>query len=268
MLDIQWKGKIGYGDIVSPICYAHNVSHKLNTIVRLTFRWSSDAEQKIHPKDPEPLWIRASYIHEMCEKEGTRVDVCHRFRDPLDINHTNYDWDVVGKDPYHNYWYPSFPHKQLGKYVVVNSTVGNVLSLKDYGKAWKDPIADRWNYVVGIIKEQYDVVLVDYRTPVRELMTLLRNARGFVGYHGTAAWPAKFMHTPSILFADGGSLTRNAFPYASIKKDTKTLRATFEKMDDLFLQSSNLIAKAREEYQTYHPSEQFIDHLHYATEAI
>ena len=42
----------------------------------------------------------------------------------------------------------------------------------------------------------------------------------------------------------------------------------FEKMDDLFLQSSNLIAEARKGYQTYHPSQQFIDHLHYATEAI
>jgi hypothetical protein len=268
MLDIQWKGKIGYGDIVSPICYAHNVSYKLDTPVSLTFRWSSDSQQKIHPQDPEPLWIRASYIHEMCEKNGTRVDVHHRFSDPLDINHTNYDWDVVGKDPFHNYWRPSYAHKQMGKYVVVNSTTNNVVSLKDYGKPWKDPIGEGWPYVIDIIKEQYDVVIVDYRTPIRELMMLLRSARGFVGYHGTAAWPAKFMHTPSILIADGGSLTRNAFPYATIKKDVKTLRATFAKMDDMFQRSADLIAKARNDYTTYHPSQQFIDHLHYAAKTI
>jgi hypothetical protein len=263
MLDIQWKGKIGYGDIVSPICYAHNLSYKLNIPVSLTFRWSTDSEHKIHPNDPEPLWMRASYIFEMCEKKNTRVVMSHRFSDPLDINHTNYDWDVVGTDVFHNYWYPSFPHRKLGRYVVVNPTTNNLMSLKQYGKPWKDPIADRWPYVIDIIKEQYDVVVVDYRTPIKELMLLLRDARGFVGYHGTAAWPAKFTHTPSILFADGGSLTRNAFAYATIKKNTQTLRATFAKIDQLFDMSADLISGVREQYQTYYPSPQLVDHLDY-----
>ena len=51
------------------------------------------------------------------------------------------------------------------------------------------------------------------------MIQLLQRARGFVGYHGTAAWVARFLHTPSVLFADGGSLTRNAFFYADIHKN-------------------------------------------------
>ena len=36
-VEIDWKGKIGYGDIVSPICYAHNVAQKNTCDVDLNF---------------------------------------------------------------------------------------------------------------------------------------------------------------------------------------------------------------------------------------
>lgn len=267
MIDIQWKGKIGYGDIVSPICYAHNVSYKLRVPVHLTFRWDHGYDHKIDPSDPEPLWQRASFIDMLCEKEGTDVVVRHKFNSPLKINHSNYDWEVLRKDRLHNYWYPApKPHDKDANLIVINSTVGNKVSLQDYGKPWKDPIADKWEYVTDLIKQRYRVEIVDYRTPIRELVFLLKRAKGFVGYHGTAAWVAKFLHTPSVIFAEGGSLTRNAFPYATVIRDTTSLRETIGNIEEHLEASSKSIIETIGYYdEEYYPSLQFIDHLQHDT---
>jgi hypothetical protein len=259
MINIEWKGKIGYGDIVSPICYAHNLSYKLQTGVNLTFRWQHDAMQKTHPADPETLWGRANYIHDLCEKKGTDVNIYHTFETPLKVNHINYDWDVVGKDIYHNYWMPQkFNDGSLSDTILVNSTMNNVMSLEKYGKGWKDPLANQWQTVIDSLSEKYTVRIVDYRTPIEKLTRLLQKSKGFIGYHGTAAWVAKFTHTPSIIFANGGSLTRNAFPYAKIFKTDTAFKAALESVETHFLESEVSSFKLRGDYLFYYkPSEEF-----------
>ena len=250
MIDIQWKGKIGYGDIVSPICYAHNLSYKLNTRVDLTFRWSTGPQHKIDARDPETLWERASFLSTICEKDRTDVNIIHRFDNPLDINHTNYDWDIVGKDPYHNYWVPrgQKQHRPRGL-IVVNTTEGNSVSLKDYGKEWKDPIANDWLYLTVCLKQRgYEVVTVDYRTPVRRLWDLLQYAQGFIGYHGTAAWVARLAHTPSVIFSRGGKLTSNAFFYSCVCTGPEHVDKTVENIDELFAKSQQAIDVSRDFY--------------------
>lgn len=263
MIDIQWKGKIGYGDIISPICYAHNISYKLGTKVDLTFRWAHGPLQKSHSSDPETLWGRANYINMLCDKQGTDVNVIHRFENPLDINHTNYEWDAVGGDAYHNYWQPVVKNKPSSHMLVVNSTEGNVVSLKQYGKAWKDPAAGKWHHIIEQLSKKFEVVVVDYRTPVESLIKLLREARGFIGYHGTASWPAKFMHTPSILFASGGNLTRNAFPYAFIESDIERIDTVLSNVDSYLDRSHFLDTRFQQAYKTYTPSTKLLQSLHH-----
>lgn len=263
MIDIQWKGKVGYGDIVSPICYAHNLSYKLNTQVNLTFRWAQNSLQKSHPSDPETLWQRANFINLQCQKEDTNVNVMHRFSSPLDINHTNYDWAVVGKDVFHNYWIPSTANQQLTNTVVVNSTAGNVMSLQKYGKAWKDPLAGQWQKVIDKLSKHYNIVIVDYRTPVDRLVEVLQTAHGFVGYHGTAAWVARFISTPSILFSNGGSLTRNAFAGAHIETKDDNLDLILSNPEPFFNLSKSSIEKNKAAYALYTPSENFQRSLTY-----
>ena len=264
MIDIQWKGKVGYGDIVSPICYAHNVSNKLQVPVNLTFRWEHGPDHKIDPNDPETLWERACYIERMCYKGSTNVTVFHKFKNPLDINHTSYDWGIVGKDSLHNYWFPKKPNKPVSNLIVVNSTQGNSLSLKDYGKEWKDPAAPFWPDIIKKIKQKgFDVEIVDYRTPIDHLINILRYARGFVGYHGTAAWPAKFMHVPSILFANGGSLTSTSFCYAVVEKHASQWESTIDILEAHLDISSQKIEETKKRYKTYMPDKRFLGHLVY-----
>lgn len=129
--------------------------------------------------------------------------------------------------------------------------------MKQYGKAWKDPMAGQWHKVIDKLSKKYSVRVVDYRTPVEKLHILLQRARGFVGYHGTAAWPAKFMHTPSILFATGGSLTRNAFPYAQIESTLDNMDTILDNPEPWFVRGEQMIKRSIEQYQLYMPSEQF-----------
>ena len=262
MIDIQWKGKVGYGDIVSPICYAHNVSNKLQIPVNLTFRWDYGPERKIHPHDPEALWERACIIERMCYRGSTNVTVFHKFKHPLNINHTSYDWDIVGKDSLHNYWFPKTANKCSSNLIVVNSTEGNSQSLNDYGKPWKDPISYLWPDVVERLKQNgFDIEVVDYRTPTQYLLNILKTARGFVGYHGTAAWPAKFMHVPSILFADGGSLTSTSFCYAVVEKDVSQWKNIIDNLEHFLNKSLRKIEETKKKYKTYMPDRRFLGHL-------
>ena len=58
-LIINWKGKIGYGDIISPISYAANMADKNRTDVILRFHWKQSQPEKYKPEDKETIqdWI-------------------------------------------------------------------------------------------------------------------------------------------------------------------------------------------------------------------
>jgi hypothetical protein len=254
MLDIQWKGKIGYGDIVSPICYAHNVSFKYQIPVTLTFRWEWGFGRKIHPSDPEQLWLRASYLFSKAFKKNTNVTLINKFKNPLDCNHTGYIWEDVADDKFHNYWITSFKRKAKKGVIVVNSTEGNIVSLKDYGKSWKDPVGPNWRNIISELKKNYRVYTVDYRTPIDTLCNLLIHSECFIGYHGTAAWIAKYLETPSIIYSAGGTLTKNSFHSSIIipkYKGTEFLKDNL----NTFIQNARLnIESDRESYKKYKPT--------------
>ncbi len=263
MIDIQWKGKIGYGDIVSPICYAHNISHKLNTKVNLTFRWDSGPLHLIHPKDPEPLWVRASYLFMHCRKSKTDVTLQHKFDNPLDINHSNYDWDIVSSDPFHNVWFPDerFARSVRNNVFVVNSTEGNYQTLEQYKKGWKDPVASGWPDVVKALQKRGEVFVVDYRTPIETLCAQLKTATCFIGYHGTAAWVARFLQVPSIIYSQGKSLTRTSFSSAVLKQQYEGADTLVEQLDDMIVRARLLVKDQQQQYTKYMPSMKLIRSL-------
>lgn len=254
MLDIQWKGKIGYGDIVSPICYAHNISYKLKIPVNLTFRWEWGHGRKIHPSDPEQLWIRANYLFGKAYKKDTNVTLIHKFRDPLDCNHTGYVWDDVADDKFHNFWPSTFKRTPKPGVIVVNSTEGNVISLANYGKSWKDPVADHWKEIVDGLKKDYDVHVVDYRTPIDQLCNILSSAEVFIGYHGTAAWVAKFLETPSVIYSRGGNLTQNAFHSSIIIPKYLGVQSLIKNLPMYIKKARINIERDRNEYTKYVPN--------------
>lgn len=264
MINIDWKGKIGYGDIVSPICYAHNISYHLKQPVHLKFYWKWNSKFKYNNQDPETLWYRASYLFNLCNKEKTDVTLTHLFKRNLHTNHINYEWTVVGKDKFHNYWLPKKVHKAKTRLVVINSTEQNIQTLQEYGKSWKDPIASYWSDVINKISDRYEVKVVDYKTPIGELCDSLLNARGFIGYHGTAAWVARFLQTPSIIFSDGGALTKLAFFDGLVNRNKEHIDTITLNIQSHFNQLQRQIVDNRKFFVTnYRLPHETISHLYY-----
>ena len=59
-LVINWKGKIGYGDIISPISYAYNIAEKNSTDVILRFHWKDSEPLKYKERDTETCLLYTS----------------------------------------------------------------------------------------------------------------------------------------------------------------------------------------------------------------
>lgn len=214
MLTVNWRGKVGYGDIVSPICYAHNVSNKLDTKVKLVFHWNHGSSYKICEDDPETLMERASFVFDRCIKANVELE--HRYNSPLPKNfhHDNYEYT----DDLHNFWYSRERNLGYTDEIVVNGTHHNMVTMEQYGKTWKDPIGEaKWAEFVETLSKTHKVIDVSYRTPIEDLFKYMRRAKCFIGYHGTAAWVAKFTQMPMIVFSTKKSLTTSAFSHAALK---------------------------------------------------
>ena len=99
---IHWKGKIGYGDIISPICYAHNEADKRKEPVDLVFHFDHDSGTKFKDQDAETINERVDFIrdHTTPSKYPVRVDQYCNSR--MESNHTNYSDNNLS---YHNLRY-------------------------------------------------------------------------------------------------------------------------------------------------------------------
>ena len=91
-LIINWKGKIGYGDIISPISYAYNMAEKNSTDVILRFHWKDSEPVKYKEKDTETIqqWIDITNNH-MERPAFWDVKIEHVYDSALPYNHDNYD---------------------------------------------------------------------------------------------------------------------------------------------------------------------------------
>jgi hypothetical protein len=199
---IEWKGKIGYGDIVSPLCYAQNQSEITGKLVNLQFYWPHE---------------HLDYIAQnkaTCKKLVDLIDLRHVVVDHIDdsylpYNHTNYDAVPCREnDVYHNIYFPKIDIDP--KYTVVCSPIGNKQPLMDYskGKAWKDGLGFlQW------LELERNAIVVNYKTPFDELVDILSNCRYYIGYHGSVSWMARLFGLPMTIHSHDARFTQWAFPW-------------------------------------------------------
>lgn len=229
---IDWKGKIGYGDIISPICYAHNLAEKNATDVVLNFHWKQKnrEETRFKEQDPETIIDWAEYIaNNTLKPVFWDVKVNHIFDSQLPFNHTNYDDKKGHKLAFslHNMRYSRFGVHDYDnasdnyKELVFVTTTKHAQSIIEYDpkKAWKDPLGNTpgghaWPRVADICaKRGWRIMHVHYETPIQEVVKKMMKARCVIGYHGAHMWLARWLGKPMILFAKG-NLPQRAFPWA------------------------------------------------------
>ena len=99
-IEINWKGKIGYGDIISPLCYSHVLAVKNSIEVQLNMYWETSKGHLFKEKDSESLDYRQRFLFDLIEPVQPKVTLNQYFNEKLDYNHDNYD----PTSPHHNFW--------------------------------------------------------------------------------------------------------------------------------------------------------------------
>ena len=226
-LVINWKGKIGYGDIISPISYAYNMAEKNSTDVILRFHWKEKEPQKYKEKDSETIqqWIEKTN-NIIVKPPFWDVKIEHVYDSPIGYNHDNYDATDM---ELHNLRFSQYGLSDYNNAYSTYSKICFVTSIKhkqqlaeyDKGKAWKDPLAQTpsgmaWPRVADLIKKRgWDPRFVHYETPMQKCIDVMLTCRCVIGYHGAHMWIARWLGMPMIIFSKG-TLTKKAFPWAMI----------------------------------------------------
>jgi hypothetical protein len=257
---IEWKGKIGYGDIVSPISYAHNIADKNSTDVRLNFHWDYSKPTRFKESDQETIhdWI-PEIANEITPAKFFNVEINHIFNSKLNFNHTNY---VEGSNMFHNMRFAkngssdyNYSRKN-NKTIVLVTSLENKEQFKDYdrSKLWKDPIGDTpdgnaWRKVGDLIRKRgYNVVHVHYSTPIDTAIGIFKRCRGVIGYHGSLMWLARMYGCPMVIFSKG-KLTKQAFPWARVYKYWNDFE--IRNIEEEFQSSISRREQLIEEYEKY-----------------
>lgn len=231
-LVINWKGKIGYGDIVSPICYAFNIAEKNSVDVVLNFHWEAPGPTKYKPEDVQTIQEWVDFIANYTEPvKFFDVKINHIYNSNLQYNHDNYDADDISK---HNMRFSIFglndmdnAHETLQKLSLV-TTIKHKQQIKDYdkNKSWKDPVGESpngyaWPKVSTMLnKRGWDTKHIHYEMATEDCVKKMLLTRCVFGYHGAHMWLAKWLGMPMIIFSKGGkrrqNITERAFPWAVV----------------------------------------------------
>ena len=135
---INWKGKIGYGDIISPISYAYNIAEKNSTDVVLKFHWADSEPKKYKETDTETIqqWIDITN-NNIIKPAFWDVKIEHVYDSDLPYAHDNYDakdmklhnmrFSIYGMNDGNN------AYKTYNKITFVTS-IKHKQSLQEYGK--------------------------------------------------------------------------------------------------------------------------------------
>lgn len=215
---IEWKGKIGYGDIVSPICYAYNEAEKRNCDVELNFLFQKKKEDKFKEQDAETIGERIEFIKNNTNKRRIVHDVSvESYYDvicPEYFNHTNYFDNNLSL---HNLRISDkYEWKGTGDYIVLITSRKNKNKFSG-NNSWKDPYKghelDHYRKLL-LLYPDMDVHYIDYETPIEEAANLIMNCRAAITYHGSAAWLCKWIGCPMIVISSKPSWSSRIFPWA------------------------------------------------------
>ena len=201
---ILWPGKIGWGDVISPICIAARLDEPL------TFVWGRRGTP----------WARAAadFIAKNHEKP---VEV-HHVEGELVGQHSKATWD--DSDPMHNVgfaragmrWRQQERDDPDWIRFALTTPESNLEELPEH-KQWKlGNVA--WGSAARRLMEDGPggVRRVDYRTPTEDAAYIIRHADVHVGYHGNASWLARWLGIPQIVVSSRKSQTQRSFPHAVV----------------------------------------------------
>ena len=254
LVKIDWKGKIGYGDIVSPICYAHSMAQKNCCDVELIFHWPHKKGKKYKPEDPESLDQRAKHLAKIVSPVNYhQVKINHKYNSELDFNHTNYD----DSDMFHNFWHARVRNMSNSKpYIAMNTTATHQQTLEEYGgkaKTWKDPAGlIKWQQLEQeiIAKWGMEVKHVGYETPIADVIDIYRKCFMAIGYHGSTMWVARYLRCPMLIYSEK-KVTARSFQWAIVNNKLEIKDLILKNPQQLRDKSLNRLGELNGQFEQY-----------------
>jgi hypothetical protein len=234
---IQWRGTVGVGDTMQALNVCHYWSRKNKRQVRLQMNWNHGPDFLYHPDDPETIHHRMDFIHSKYF-QNDRVIVEHIFDSPnFKFRHWDYDKvrvNFVDSDIFDHgtrtqrtgAWFGAewlFAHKEFvkpKKKVVVFHHGKNA----EPPRRWKRILEyDDWQRAIHIMQgwSEYDVVELDYRTPIEIAYRQIQTCEFVVCYDGMWHWIARNFLKPMLIPSHEGITSYNT-PNAFKAKDKET----------------------------------------------
>lgn len=249
-MKIEWKGGIGYGDFVTGLGYAHNCAVKYDTDIELVIHWPHEKNYYHHPLDPESQLDRCIYIYDLFLK---KVKLRHIFNSTPWFRFLNNFHEF---NPVHGMFDLSLTTKKEN-YVLVWDSQKNSSVVGRH----KDPLNKKeWNLVKETIQDyNYDVVEVNYRMPIKEVISLMASCSGGIGYNGCIQQIFKLIHKPVITFSLRPAYNKLVLPWTTHYENV----GEFILADNLFTESSKQLRK----YQKIH-NEFILDKQDYTKEKL
>ena len=236
---INVRGTVGAGDFMYLLNVAYFRSFLLQKRITINYNWFHSEDYLYHFEDPETIIERLNYAHNFFLKDSTDVVINHVFNsEDTKLYHDFYNGYLRGGKvrefydiyPRYNEWaFRDIGAKTVPGKIVMWTQVSNSAPPRD----WKRPFdKEEWDYVKTLIELQgYNVVQIDYRTPISEVFYHISTCQCTVSYEGMWHYVAKNFHKPMIvLTADG--ITRWHTPDALIYEVDKNHRHEFHYFHD------------------------------------
>jgi hypothetical protein len=238
---ILWRGKIGYGDIVSPICYAYNESVRRDEDVELVFLYNN--LRKYKSEDSETQLERIRFIDKNTNTSDiTRsVDILAEVNTlmPDNFQHTNYTDNPVDL---HNLRFSSkYFWNGSGDHICFITPEKN----REPVVPWKNPENGYW--YKNPEKWGYPVETIHYETPIKEICETLQTAKFVFTYHGSAAWLCKWIGCPMAVFSERPRWSQKVFPWA-VANDTGSFKHSVETMQEWSIKERVAVRKRLQRY--------------------
>lgn len=228
MFVIDWDCKPGYGDIISPICYAANQAEEQNTDVKLIFHFKNRGEYTRHHEESDCtdfLEDRIRFIEKYTQPKSGSLQIEFAYHSNLGRPHTNYPESPKKTSKWHNFrladerirW--GSCQKRISDIVTIVSPTNNHDLNVPEGKLWKQtPVSNTigWHEFENQICEQarYPIAVVDYKTHLEDLVSVMRRSYFVFSYHGSAAWVARWLGCPMAVMSMKQDWSEWNFPYS------------------------------------------------------
>lgn len=246
---LEWKCTPGIGDLMYGMNVAHFKSFALQKPVDLYFNWYHGKDYLYHFEDPETIVERFEFIDKFYSKDRSEVRYHHNFNSG-DTQLYAKRYKYFKHSRYCNEWlFRENKLKEVKNKIVFWRATFNA----QVPREWKLPFENhQWKEVLHILEVKgYDVVEIDYRTPISEVFYHIATCEATLSYEGMWHYVAKNFNKPMIIVSNEPITTYHT-PYAyryfrneSKKYDTAFAAKDFKDFEEMLRQAKRLCIRRK-----------------------